>query len=122
LPLADRATISNMSPEYGATVGFFPVDDEVLRYLSMTGRDPELVELVERYNKEQGMFRTDDTPEAEYTEVLELDMSTVEPSLAGPRRPQDRLALGEVRQSFYNALADYAGPDARPAAGSDGES
>jgi len=114
LSLADRATISNMAPEYGATVGFFPVDDEVLSYLRMTGRDPELVDLVERYCKEQGIFRTADWPEPEYTEVLELDMSTVEPSVAGPRRPQDRLALSEVRSSFYKALADYAGPDARP--------
>ena len=116
LPLADRATIANMAPEYGATVGFFPVDDESLRYLRFTGRDPELVELVERYMKEQGLFRTADSPEPEYTEVLELDMGTVEPSLAGPRRPQDRLALGQVRESFYKALADHAGPDARPAA------
>src|SRR5690606_1105356 len=114
LSLADRATISNMAPEYGATVGFFPVDDEVLSYLRMTGRDPELVDLVERYCKEQGIFRTADWPAPEYTEVLELDTSTTGPSVAGPRRPQDRLALSEVRSSFYKALADYAGPDARP--------
>src|SRR5690606_37581603 len=104
LPLADRATIANMAPEYGATVGFFPVDNESLRYLRMTGRDPELVDLVERYYKEQGLFRTDDTPEPEYSAVLELDMSTVEPSVAGPRRPQDRIPLGGVRASFRTAL------------------
>lgn len=118
LPLADRATISNMAPEYGATVGFFPVDDEVLSYLRMTGRDPELIQLVERYNKEQGLFRTDDSPEPVYTEVLELDMSTVEPSLAGPKRPQDRLSLADVRASFHKALADYAGAKPRPSASS----
>lgn len=115
LPLADRATISNMSPEYGATVGFFPVDDESLNYLRMTGRDPKLVELVERYNKEQGMFYTPDAPEPLFSDVLELDMGTVVPSVAGPKRPQDRLALSEVRDSFYKALAEHAGPDARPA-------
>src|SRR5690606_19927726 len=99
LPLADRATIANMAPEYGATVGFFPLHEEWLRYLRLTGRDPELVELVARYMKEQGLFRPAASPEPEYTEVLELDMGTVEPSLAGPRRPQDRLALGQVRES-----------------------
>ena len=121
LPLADRATIGNMAPEYGATCGFFPVDNEVLNYLRFTGRDPELVDLVERYYKEQGLFRTDDTPEPEFSVVLELDMSTVEPSLAGPRRPQDRVALGKVRESFRTALRDYFGKGeetpAAPAAG-----
>ena len=122
LPLADRATIANMAPEYGATVGFFPVDNESLRYLRMTGRDPELVDLVERYYKEQGLFRTDDTPEPEYSAVLELDMSTVEPSVAGPRRPQDRIPLGGVRASFRTALRDYFGKeDALPAAPAAGE-
>jgi len=121
LPLADRATIGNMAPEYGATCGFFPVDNEVLNYLRFTGRDPELVDLVERYYKEQGLFRTDDTPEPEFSVVLELDMSTVEPSLAGPRRPQDRVPLGKVRESFRIALRDYFGKGeeapAAPAAG-----
>ncbi|MBO8142453.1 MAG: aconitate hydratase AcnA [Firmicutes bacterium] len=109
LPLADRATIGNMAPEYGATVGFFPVDQEVLSYLRMTGRDPQLVDLVERYCKEQGLFRTEETPDPEYTDVLELDMSKVEPSLAGPRRPQDRVPLVQVRESFRTALKDYFG-------------
>jgi len=121
LPLADRATIGNMAPEYGATCGFFPVDNEVLNYLRFTGRDPELVDLVERYYKEQGLFRTDDTPEPEFSVVLELDMSTVEPSLAGPRRPQDRVPLGKVREAFRIALRDYFGKGeeapAAPAAG-----
>src|SRR5690606_28233418 len=121
LPLADRATIGNMAPEYGATIGFFPVDNEVLRYLRFTGRDAELVDLVERYYKEQGLFRTDDTPEPEFSEVLELDMSTVEPSLAGPRRPQDRVALGKVRETFRTALRDYFGKgEAAPAASGGG--
>lgn len=114
LPLADRATISNMSPEYGATVGLFPVDDEVLRYMRMTGREPELIELVERYYKEQGMFHDKGAPEPQFTETLELDMGTVVPSLAGPKRPQDRLSLSEVRGSFYKALEEHAGPDAKP--------
>jgi aconitate hydratase len=104
LSLPDRATIANMSPEYGATMGFFPVDDETLRYLRGTGRDPELVDLVERYCKEQGLFRTDDTPDPIYTDVLELDLATVEPSLAGPRRPQDRVPLRAMKRDFLNAL------------------
>ncbi|NLG75317.1 MAG: aconitate hydratase, partial [Xanthomonadaceae bacterium] len=104
LPLADRATISNMSPEYGATSGLFPVDDETLRYLRMTGRSEELVDLVEQYSKAQGMFRTDDSPEPLFDELLELDLSTVVPSLAGPRRPQDRVALPEVGPSLFSAF------------------
>ncbi|MFQ5879011.1 MAG: aconitase family protein, partial [Dehalococcoidia bacterium] len=91
LSLADRATIANMAPEYGATVGFFPVDEETLHYLAGTGRPAALVELVEAYSKEQGLFRTDDTPDPEYSQALELDLTSVEPSLAGPRRPQDRV-------------------------------
>lgn len=114
LALADRATISNMSPEYGATVGLFPVDQETLNYMRMTGREPELLELVERYFKEQGLFHTADSPEPEFTETLELDMGTVVPSLAGPKRPQDRLSLHEVRGSFYKALEEHAGPEAKP--------
>ena len=97
MSLPDRATIANMAPEYGATIGFFPVDDETLRYLRLTGRPAEVVDLVERYNKAQGLFRTDDTPDPEFTDTLELDLSTVEPSLAGPKRPQDRLSLREVK-------------------------
>ncbi len=102
--LADRATIANMAPEYGATMGFFPVDDETLRYLSRTGRTPEEVDVVERYTKEQGLFRTDDTPEPRFTDTLALDLSTVEPSLAGPKRPQDRIALGQMKDAFEGAL------------------
>jgi aconitate hydratase len=104
LALADRATISNMAPEYGATCGIFPVDEISLRYLTFTGRDPELVSLVEAYMKEQGLFHTPDSPEAEYSDTLGLDLSTVEPSLAGPRRPQDRVRLSEVKSAFQREL------------------
>src|SRR5919109_1905599 len=104
LSLADRATIGNMGPEYGATIGYFPPDDETLRYLELTGRDPELIKLVEAYSKEQGMFRTDATPDPMFSDTLELDLGTVEPSLAGPRRPQDRVALTQTKHSFKEAL------------------
>jgi aconitate hydratase len=104
LSLPDRATIANMSPEYGATMGFFPVDEETLRYLIGTGRDEALVDLVERYTKEQGLFHTADTPAPMFSDSLELDMSTVEPSLAGPRRPQDRVPLHESKRAFWQAL------------------
>ncbi|MEM8994490.1 MAG: aconitate hydratase AcnA [Acidobacteriota bacterium] len=100
LPLADRATIANMAPEYGATCGIFPVDDQTLDYLRFTGRSDEQVALAEAYTKEQGLFHTASTPEATYTDVLSLDLGTVEPSLAGPKRPQDRIALKEVHTSF----------------------
>src|SRR5579871_360188 len=103
LSLADRATLSNMAPEYGATSAFFPVDEETLRYLRLTGRE-SMVDLVERYSKEQGLFRTDDTPDLQFNELIELDLSTVEPSLAGPRRPQDRVALPRVRDSFRSVF------------------
>ncbi|HLW00531.1 MAG TPA: aconitate hydratase AcnA [Ktedonobacterales bacterium] len=103
LSLADRATLSNMAPEYGATSAFFPVDEETLRYLRLTGRE-SMVDLVERYSKEQGLFRTDDTPDPQFNELIELDLSTVEPSLAGPRRPQDRVALPRVRDSFRSVF------------------
>jgi aconitate hydratase len=96
LPLADRATIANMAPEYGATCGIFPIDGETLVYLRLTGRDAGQIELVEAYARAQGLWREDGAPQARYTDVLELDLGTVEPSLAGPRRPQDRLRLGEV--------------------------
>ena len=115
LTLADRATIANMAPEYGATAAFFPVDDETLRYLTLTGRPEEQVELVERYTKEQGLFRTDETPDPEFNELLELDLATIEPSLAGPRRPQDRVALPGVQKTFRAAYADtfdFKGSDA----------
>ncbi len=104
MSLPDRATIANMSPEYGATMGFFPVDDETLRYLRLTGRSEEVVERVEAYCKEQGLFRTAETPVPEYTDSLELDMSTVETSLAGPKRPQDRISLKNMQQSFQQVL------------------
>ncbi len=111
LALADRATIGNMAPEYGATVGFFPVDDETLSYLRLSNRSPELISLVEAYCKEQGLFRTDDTPDPVFTDTLELDLSEVEPSLAGPRRPQDRVPLSGVKQSFAEALPTMKGGD-----------
>jgi aconitate hydratase len=104
LPLADRATIGNMSPEFGSTCAIFPVDDETLRYLRLTGRSEERIDLVERYMKEQGLFHTADTPEAEYTDTLELDLNSIEPSLAGPRRPQDRIRLSQAKRGFVDAL------------------
>jgi aconitate hydratase len=109
MPLADRATIGNMSPEYGATCGIFPVDAETLRYLRFTGREAHQVELVERYMKEQGLFHTPDSPEAEYSDTLSLDLSTVEPSIAGPKRPQDRIALSDAKRSFAGALPTLSG-------------
>jgi aconitate hydratase len=104
MSLPDRATIANMSPEYGATMGFFPIDKEALRYMSRTGRPEELVKLVEAYTKEQGLFRTDDTPDPEFTEVLELDLGDVETSLAGPKRPQDRITLPNMKKTFEASL------------------
>jgi aconitate hydratase len=103
LPLADRATIANMSPEYGATMGFFPVDAETLKYLRLTGRDEHHVRLVEAYCRAQGIFRTDDTPDPEFSDTLELDLSTVVPSLAGPKRPQDRIPLTDARRAYDEA-------------------
>jgi aconitate hydratase len=108
LSLPDRATIANMAPEYGATMGFFPVDQETLAYLALSGRPGELVNLVERYTKEQGLFRTDETPDPVFTNTLELDMRTVLPSMAGPRRPQDRVLLSGVSPSFRKALPAHA--------------
>jgi aconitate hydratase len=104
MSLADRATIANMAPEYGATMGFFPIDDETLTYLRLTGRPAEQVTLVERYMKEQGMFRTDAAPIPEFTKRLALDLGTVVPSLAGPKRPQDRVPLANVKQTFAESL------------------
>ena len=104
MSLPDRATVANMAPEYGATMGFFPVDTETLRYLRRTGRSEEEVDRVEAYNKLQGLFRTDDTQDPDFTETLELDLSTVEPSLAGPKRPQDRVALSSMKSQFRDAL------------------
>ena len=105
LSLADRATIANMAPEYGATCGIFPVDDETLRYLRLTGRPESLVKLVEKYYKEQGLFRVDGAEAAHYTDTLELDLRSVEASLAGPTRPQDRVRLSDAKKSFHDALA-----------------
>ena len=105
LALPDRATIANMAPEYGATIGFFPVDEETIRYLRLTGRPDEVIDRVERYTKEQGLFRSADAPDPEYTDVLELDISSVVSSLAGPKRPQDRVPLYDVRHSFREALS-----------------
>ncbi len=109
LSLADRATIANMSPEYGATMGFFPVDDETLAYLRNTGRDADLVDLVERYTKEQGLFRTNNTPDPAFTDTLELDLGTVESSIAGPKRPQDRILLREASQSYAKTYHEITG-------------
>jgi aconitate hydratase len=110
LTLADRATIGNMAPEYGATVGMFPVDQETLRYLQFTGRPADQVRLVEAYMKEQGLFHGPDTPEPVYTDTLELNLATVEPSLAGPRRPQDRVPLRDVGKNFLDALPTLMKP------------
>jgi len=105
MSLADRATIANMAPEYGATMGFFPVDGETLAYLKRTGRTKDEIELVERYCKEQGLFRLDNGPDLQYTKVLTLDLSTVDPAVAGPKRPQDRVPLKTVKASFSKALS-----------------
>jgi aconitate hydratase len=113
LPLADRATIGNMAPEYGATCGIFPVDAETLRYLRFSGRSEEQVALVEAYCKEQGMFHTPQTPDAAYSDMLELDLATVEPSLAGPKRPQDRVPLTRAAKSFADALPSLIKPGKR---------
>ena len=113
LSVADRATLSNMCPEYGATSAYFPVDHETLRYLTFTGRG-DLVDLVERYTKEQGLFRADGDPEPRFSEVVELDLAAMEPSVAGPKRPQDRVPLAEVWASFLAAFRDHVEPDPRP--------
>jgi len=114
LPLADRATLSNMAPEYGATCGIFPVDAETLRYLRLTGRSEEQVALVEDYYKEQGLFHTSGSPEAVYTQTLELDLATVEPSVAGPKRPQDRVLVKDAAASFQKQLPALLSPTAEP--------
>jgi aconitate hydratase len=110
LPLADRATIANMSPEYGATCGIFPVDKETLAYLRLTGRSEELIALVEAYSREQGLFHDEKTPEAQYSELLSLDLASVESSLAGPKRPQDRVPLSQAKESFDKALPSLIRP------------
>ena len=108
LPLADRATIANMAPEYGATCGFFPIDDETINYLKLSGRAADTVALVEAYAKAQGMWRDESTVDPVYTDTLELDLATVVPSLAGPKRPQDRVAMTGLKKAFDDAL-DLAG-------------
>ncbi|HLF76843.1 MAG TPA: aconitate hydratase AcnA [Dehalococcoidia bacterium] len=114
LPLADRATIGNMAPEYGATAGYFPVDDETLRYMRFTGRSEEQVQLVEAYCRAQGLFRTDDKPEPVFTDLLELNLGDVVPSIAGPRRPQDRVALTDAKQNWRMNLTSMLSSGAHP--------
>src|SRR3954452_18006794 len=114
LPLADRATIANMAPEYGATCGIFPVDAETLRYLRLTGRSEDQVKLVEAYYREQGLFHNAGAPEAEYSQTLELDLGAVEPSVAGPKRPQDRVLLKDAAVSFAQQLPSLLAPTAKP--------
>ena len=110
MTVPDRATIANMSPEYGATMGFFPIDEETLDYMRRTNRSEEQVQLVERYMKEQGLFHTPDSPEPDYLDVLELDLGDVVPSVAGPKRPQDRIRVPELPDAFQNALTSPSGP------------
>ena len=112
LTIADRATLGNMSPEYGATCGFSPIDDDTMRYLKDTGRPPELIALVGAYAKAQGMYRVKTTPDPIFTDVLKLDLNSVEPSLAGPKRPQDRVALKEVKAGFANSMDKEFGKSA----------
>ena len=109
MSLADRATIANMAPEYGATMGFFPIDGNTLDYMKRTGRTDEEVAIVEAYTKEQGLFRLDSAPTPTFTRTLGLDMSTVQPSLAGPKRPQDRILLKEMKKSFNDSLTAPVG-------------
>ena len=116
LSLADRATIANMAPEYGATCGIFPVDKESLKYMKLTGRSDEQIALVEAYCKEQGLFHDERTPEAEYSELLVLDLESVEPSLAGPKRPQDRVVLSQAGESFRTSLPSLIKPKAKTSA------
>ncbi|WP_181774057.1 aconitate hydratase [Amycolatopsis pittospori] len=113
VPLANRATIGNMSPEFGSTAAIFPIDDETVRYLKLTGRSPEQVALVEAYAKEQGLWH-DPSHEPEYSEYIELDLSTVVPSIAGPKRPQDRIELTDAKNSFRKSIHDYVGGEQAP--------
>jgi len=113
LALADQATIANMAPEYGATCGYFPVDADSLKYMELTGRDKDTVALVEAYAKAQGLWRDADTPEPEFTDTLELDMSTVVPAIAGPKRPQDRIELTNASPAFTETLKTIGGVDER---------
>src|SRR6266487_3056103 len=111
LGLADRATIGNMSPEFGSTCAIFPVDAETLRYLEFTGRPTEQIELVDAYAREQGMFHAPDAEEPTYSETLELDLGDVEPSIAGPKRPQDRIALTDAKPAFIESLIEQRGAE-----------
>src|SRR5438045_9371923 len=104
LALADRATIANMAPEYGATIGFFPIDDETLNYIRLTGRKPLQAAVVEAYAKAQGLFRTASSQDPVFMDTIELDLASVEPSMAGPKRPQDRVPLAKSKQVFLDAL------------------
>ena len=128
LTLADRATIANMAPEYGATCGFFPIDSETIHYLEFSGRDPERIALVETYAKAQGLWRESNSPDPVFTATLELDLATVEPSLAGPKRPQDRVTLSNLAAQFmtadfpnFSGLASYAEKRSMPVTGTDYE-
>src|SRR6185295_10305079 len=112
LPLADRATIGNMSPEFGSTCAIFPIDAETLRYLEFSGRPKELIDLVEAYTKEQGLWHDDSSEEPTFSDTIELDLGDVVPSLAGPKRPQDRVSLTEAKKGFRSALAEMIGEDA----------
>jgi aconitate hydratase len=117
ISVTDRATVANMAPEYGATVGFFPVDEESLKYMRMTGRPPEQIELIERYCKLQGLFRTDHTPAPEFSDTVELDLATVEPCVAGPKRPQDRVPIARLKEQFQQWLSappGHQGFDLKP--------
>ena len=118
LPLANRATIGNMSPEFGSTIAVFPIDEQTIKYLELTGRPQEQLALVEAYAKEQGLWHDPRTAEPRYSERLELDLATVVPSLAGPKRPQDRVVVTEAKDAFRGALADYV--DGPRAAGEQG--
>ena len=111
MPLANRATIGNMSPEFGSTCAIFPIDGETVRYLQLTGRPAEQVALVEAYAKAQGLWHDPAAPEPSYSEYLELDLSTVVPSIAGPKRPQDRVALTDAKTAFRSVLPDYVTDD-----------
>src|SRR5438477_10955145 len=115
MTVEDRSTIANMAPEYGATCGFFPIDAETIRFLSATGRKPERVALVEAYAKATGLFRTAETPDPVFTSTLALDLASVEPSVAGPKRPQDRVRLADAKTSFAAALVKDFGKTAADA-------
>jgi aconitate hydratase len=111
LSLEDRATIANMAPEYGATMGFFPVDDETIKYLRLTGRSEKVITLIESYCKEQGLFRTKTTEDPLFNDIIQLNMSNIEPSMAGPRRPQERIPLSKIKKTFLNDFKEASSTD-----------